>query len=334
MKKVGLSSLPTIVSRFLGYRKPNHHHHTKKLPTWRICLWTFIAAWLGIAVLEIIGTYSPQLNAYHSPVVIASFGASAVLIYGSIDVPLAQPRNVFFGHLIGALVGVIVNKLFTEVPNNYSSWSSNAEKEIVQWVAGATAVSLAIVLMQLTVTVHPPGGATALIATVDQKVIAMGWYYIGVIAMSAVIQLIIACLINNIDRKYPNYWWRPDTSKIVAPTMKTILPTPVHQSPDHNVIIEMNDDSDSDDNNNNDNNENDNNNNSNNNKKKINHHQQNSEDLSISTAVSSSSESLSNPITKIILDPSKPLNLPSIELLDEQDILQLEAIYKKLSCTK
>jgi CBS-domain-containing membrane protein len=43
--------------------------------------------------------------------VIASFGASAVLIFGAVKSPLAQPRNLVGGHFLSALVGVIVFKL-------------------------------------------------------------------------------------------------------------------------------------------------------------------------------------------------------------------------------
>ncbi|KAI8337959.1 HPP family protein [Chlamydoabsidia padenii] len=198
-----LGSLPPSVSRWLGYRDSTRPLKTP--PSYRICFWSFLGAWIGIALLAIIGTYSPQLHAYHSPLIIASFGASAVLLYGSIDAPLSQPRNAFFGHVIGALVGVIISKLFLQI----STTMSDEQHAVVQWVAGATAVALAIVVMQLTVTVHPPGGATALIATVDDKVMAMGWYYIGIVAMSACLMIVVACLVNNIDRRYPAYWYRP-----------------------------------------------------------------------------------------------------------------------------
>ncbi|ORX51684.1 hypothetical protein DM01DRAFT_230989, partial [Hesseltinella vesiculosa] len=199
-----LSKLPTIFTRWLGYRPANWA--PTSLPTWRVCLWSFLGAWIGIALLEIIGLYSPQLQQYHSPVVIASFGASAVLIYGTIDAPLAQPRNFFFGHIIGALVGVIFSVLFTELP---TAWSSPEQETAVRWVTGATAMATSLVLMQLTVTVHPPGGATALIAVVDNTVRGMRWYYIGIVAMSAAVQLVVACLVNNVEKKYPSYWWAP-----------------------------------------------------------------------------------------------------------------------------
>lgn len=58
-----------MVSRWLGYRASA----MKPRPLYRVCFWSFLAAWIGIAVLVIIGTYSSQLHAYHSPLIIASF---------------------------------------------------------------------------------------------------------------------------------------------------------------------------------------------------------------------------------------------------------------------
>ena len=82
--------------------------------------------------------------------VVGSFGASAVLIYGVPNSPLSQPRNLIGGHLLSAIVGVISYKLF----------SSNL------FLATAIAVSTSILIMQLTLTLHPPGGATSLIAVI------------------------------------------------------------------------------------------------------------------------------------------------------------------------
>jgi hypothetical protein len=94
--------------------------------------------------------------------------------------------------------------------------------------------------MQVTTTVHPPGGATALIATIDDKVMAMGWYYIGIVAMSAALMIIIACLVNNIDRKYPAYWWRPTKLPLAFDpgNLATSLPSPSHQEED-NVVVDI-----------------------------------------------------------------------------------------------
>lgn len=135
-------------------------------------------------------------------------------------------------------MGVIISKLFLQL----ADFESTAQYEAVRWVAGATATATAIVLMQVTTTVHPPGGATALIATVDDKVMAMGWYYIGIVAMSAALMIAIACLVNNIDRKYPAYWWRPTKLPLAFDpgNLATSLPSPSSQhGQDEDVALDM-----------------------------------------------------------------------------------------------
>ncbi|MBW1608864.1 MAG: HPP family protein [Deltaproteobacteria bacterium] len=126
--------------------------------------------------------------------IIGSFGASAVLIYGAIRSPLAQPRNLIGGHFISAIIGVTMYNLL----HNHI------------WVAAAVAVATAIAVMHATKTLHPPGGATALIAVIgSQKIHHLGYLYAIIPAGSgAVIMLVVALLINNIpkSRRYPEFW--------------------------------------------------------------------------------------------------------------------------------
>lgn len=122
---------------------------------------------------------------------IGSFGASAVLVFGSTNSPLAQPRNLVGGHFICALIGVTTNLLLSDQ----------------LWLASALAVSVSIVIMQITKTMHPPGGATALIANIGSaKVKSIGYYYVLSPVLSGVlILLLVAIIINNIpkNRSYP-----------------------------------------------------------------------------------------------------------------------------------
>lgn len=80
------------------------------------------------------------------PILIASFGATAVLIYGAPKSPFAKPRNVFFGHFISAVIGVVCFMVMGS-----------------EWYSMTIAVTAAIAAMTVTGTVHPPGGATALV---------------------------------------------------------------------------------------------------------------------------------------------------------------------------
>lgn len=127
------------------------------------------------------------------------------------------------GHIISSLVGVIISQLFLGIKKE---WDPN-QFIAVQWVGGATAMALALFVMQITKTVHPPGGATALIAVVTSNILEMKWFYIGVVTLCAVIQVTIACLVNNIERRYPQYWWEPSQLplKIDPTVLSTVMST-------------------------------------------------------------------------------------------------------------
>ena len=127
---------------------------------------------------------------------IGSFGASAVLAFGAIKSPLAQPRNLVGGHVVSAFVGVACAQGF---PADLT------------WLAAAVAVATAIALMHLTKTLHPPGGATALIAVISGEPIRqLGYLYVLVPCLAgSLIMLVVALLVNNIPResRYPQCWW-------------------------------------------------------------------------------------------------------------------------------
>ncbi|MBS1773795.1 MAG: HPP family protein [Bacteroidetes bacterium] len=151
-------------------------------------LWTFIGAFIGIGAIGLIQT--ANLTYTDNVFLIGSFGASAVLVFGATNSPLAQPRNLVGGHLVCAIIGVCIHKL---LPGQL-------------WLSAALAVSLAIVAMQMTKTLHPPGGATALIANIgSEKIKALGWMYVLSPVLSGVlILLVVALVVNNIP-KYRNY---------------------------------------------------------------------------------------------------------------------------------
>lgn len=125
--------------------------------------------------------------------ILGSFGASAVLIYGVISSPLAQPRNLVGGHVLSAVIGVAV---FQIVGDNF--------------IAAGLAVALAVAAMMLTDTVHPPGGATALIAVIGGDTVHdLAFLYILMPAgLGALLLLLVALIVNNIpkSRRYPAYW--------------------------------------------------------------------------------------------------------------------------------
>ncbi|MFC1822740.1 HPP family protein [Thermodesulfobacteriota bacterium] len=156
-------------------------------------MWSWVGSFVGIATVALINYH--RLEGTDLTMIIGSFGASAVLIYGAIKSPLAQPRNLIGGHMISAIIGVTAYKIFG--PH--------------MWLAASVAVATAIAIMHATKTLHPPGGATALIAVIgSQKIHTLGYLYVIIPAgLGAVIMLAVALLINNIPKKrrYPEYWF-------------------------------------------------------------------------------------------------------------------------------
>ncbi len=159
-------------------------------------VWSAIGSFLGIYLISILNQYM-FMNASDTIFLVGSFGASAVLIYGVPHAELSQPRNLIGGHIISALIGITVYKFFPlEIP-----------------ILSALAVSLSIIAMHLTRTLHPPGGATALIAVIgSSQVHELGYMFvITPIATGAFILLVIALVVNNMSnnpmRHYPRYWW-------------------------------------------------------------------------------------------------------------------------------
>lgn len=139
------------------------------------------------------------LRADGAPIVIGSLGASAILEYNTIDSPLSQPRNVLLGQLFSSIIGVSIAKLFALSPNF----------ENIRWVGGALAVGLSSAIMGFTKTVHPPAGATALLAVTSDEIMRLGWFLLPLIVLGCSLMLAVACVVNNIQRRFPVYWWTP-----------------------------------------------------------------------------------------------------------------------------
>ncbi|BCK87532.1 hypothetical protein MIZ01_1316 [Sideroxyarcus emersonii] len=154
---------------------------------------SWIGAFLGIAAVAWVDHFF--FEGTDLSLMIGSFGASAVLVYGAVRSPLAQPRNLVGGHMLSAVVGVVCWKLLHQYP----------------WLAESVAVATAIALMHLTRTLHPPGGATALIAVTGSAAIhKLGFLYVLMPAtIGPLILLAVALLFNNLpaSRRYPEIWF-------------------------------------------------------------------------------------------------------------------------------
>jgi len=172
------------------YRISKYIVYKEALIDYKEMSWSFLGSFLGIGLIAFI--QSIYLTENDNLFLIGSFGASSVLIYGVIQSPLAQPRNLIGGHLVSAIIGVTVFQL---LPN-------------IVWLTAPLAVSLSIIAMQYTKTLHPPGGATALIAvTGSEKIKTLGYLYVlSPVLTGVIILLLVALIVNNMtsQRKYPN----------------------------------------------------------------------------------------------------------------------------------
>lgn len=127
----------------------------------------------------------------HNIFIMAPFGATCVLLYTVSQSPLAQPRNIIFGHLISAFVGLFFLKFVG-----------------VSIFTIAFSVGCAIALMQVFKCVHPPAGANPLVILLTASSIHYEWnFLIFPVLVGAVSLVLVAMLINNIkaSTKWPMY---------------------------------------------------------------------------------------------------------------------------------
>lgn len=149
---------------------------------WKDILTVFIGGTITISILMLL------TNLTATSWIMAPFGASCVLAFGAWQTPYSQPRNIVGGHVISSFIALFIYTLLGDET----------------WAIGI-AVGLAILLMMLTKTTHPPAAANPII-------IMLGGYQWGYlfspVIIGSVIIVIIAVIINNLrsDRAYPTFW--------------------------------------------------------------------------------------------------------------------------------
>lgn len=120
---------------------------------------------------------------------------------------MAQPRAVIGGHFISALVGLIMLAIFQA--GGHANENNDGIESGLSWLAASLATSIAIVCMMVTKTTHPPAGATALLPIVDPKIYKLGWYLLPVVLLSSILMVVVGLITNNIQKRYPSFWWEP-----------------------------------------------------------------------------------------------------------------------------
>ena len=159
----------------------------------RATLWAMFSC--AVTLLFIAFLHNAFFGKTGIPLIMAPFGASAVLVFGIYKSPFAQPRTVIGGHTLSALAGVTVYHLM------------GGGNEVV---AVAIAVPLALGLMHATGAMHPPGGATAFLgAAGGQSIHDLGyWFVLTPCLAGSVLIILMALILNNIPprQRYPNFW--------------------------------------------------------------------------------------------------------------------------------
>ena len=134
-----------------------------------------------IGILTLI-TYKTELGLFLA----ASFGSSMVLLYGFPESPFAQPKNIFFGHLVTALVGVVfVN--FIQLPI---------------FLIIPVAVGFGIFLMIILDITHPPAGGNPIMVIIGS---ASFDYLFSPIITGTIIILLFGIILNKyiLKKNYP-----------------------------------------------------------------------------------------------------------------------------------
>ena len=153
----------------------------------KIICWPPLLAGVGAAAtIGILAymTYQTELGLW----LLASFGATTVIVFGYHDNPFAQPKNVFFGHLLSALVGILFTTFFG-----------------VSFITIGLAVGIAVMLMMAFKIAHPPAGANPIIVMIG----GVSFEFLLFPVMAGAITIIIGGIIYNrliLKRKYPQTW--------------------------------------------------------------------------------------------------------------------------------
>lgn len=142
-----------------------------------------------VAILGVGAISAAMLDGAGPMVLVASLGASAVLLFAAPSSPLAQPWPLLGGNLIAALVGITCARFIAD-----------------PWLASALAVAGSLFLMHLTHSLHPPGGAIALLTVLGGDALhAKGYaFMIAPLGLNLALLLCVALLINNLP-KYHGY---------------------------------------------------------------------------------------------------------------------------------
>ncbi|KGJ93635.1 HPP family protein [Colwellia psychrerythraea] len=136
-----------------------------------------LGASLAIGLLSVM-----EANLSDVALLMAPFGATAVLVFGVPDSPLAQPKNVILGHLITAFIGVVFTQYVGVTP-----------------ISLAIATGLGVTAMLLSKTTHPPAGANPILIMLSGQ----SWgFLITPVLMGAMIIVLVGKALRMMQNKF------------------------------------------------------------------------------------------------------------------------------------
>jgi CBS-domain-containing membrane protein len=183
-----MADLRSTIRRYLGVREAGSSHSEKLI--------SGLGGFLAILVILLISHRFLALP--DALAVVASMGASAVLLFAVPHGPLSQPWPLIGGNLISAFIGVSCAHLIDP-----------------PILAASVAVGASITAMYYLKCIHPPGGATALTAVIGgESIHALGYEFLLTPVLLNVFSILaIAVLFNAFFhwRRYPAYWHQQQT---------------------------------------------------------------------------------------------------------------------------
>ncbi len=158
------------------------HETIPQRPSYKSIILTWFGSFIAIAIVILL------TNTINEPLILGSFGASCVLLFGFPKSPFSQPRNVILGHFISSFIGLI---FFHYVGN--------------EWWSLSLALATAIAIMIASGTVHPPAGSNPVIVFLAG---AKWSFLITPTLIGSIILVIVALFYLNLKKneQYPSYW--------------------------------------------------------------------------------------------------------------------------------
>ena len=154
-----------------------------------------VGAGVTIAILAYITFESVLAGTNYGLWLAASFGSSVVVVFGYPENEFAQPKNVLFGHLLCAFIGIIFVTLF-----------KISQDRTIFFLAIGLAVGISVLLMMHFKITHPPAGGNAIVVMLTQD----SFQFLIFPIMVEAITIIIGGVIYNqfiLKKKYPIKWF-------------------------------------------------------------------------------------------------------------------------------